>query len=176
MLPLKKYDDGKEYRVTEDGTHYSANTPQAIIDALENARRNRYRIRIFSGYTEAYPPEAGVIGTKFKIGEAWECEHDCMGYIGRTTGRHSPILVFNKRSHGGGLISTNSIVAIKITGGSWLYRHPKFTTGKYELGEYSNMAILHQQVLHNGEEVARFETREKAQRYIDFMSGKRDGK
>lgn len=161
---LKKYDDGKEYNVTVDGTHYDPSTPSEILEALEYARAIGTSIRIFHGFTEQYNPD------NKPIGEAWPEENAVIGRIGRTTGRKSPMLVHNARSMGGQLISTNSIVAIKIKH-RWLYQHPKFTTGKWEVVALAGSTRF--QALHNRELHAQFDHEKQAQRYCDFMSGKR---
>lgn len=165
-LALKKYDDGKEYNLTPDGTHYSTNTPIEIVEALEYARRAGLRVRLWHGYTEAYPGEGD------KIGQAWPEEHEVCGRINRTTSRHSPILVYNARSTGGSLISTDSIIGIK-TSTRWLYRHADFNAGDWQAYEDNSMEGYGASASHNRGVHARFKTIKQAQIYCDFMTGKR---
>lgn len=96
-----------------NGTYYHAETPLAVINALETARFSGKRIRIWLGD---------------KLGAAWLEEYDVEGYVNRSNGQIKvPILVNNSRSMGGGSILDHCIVRIKFTGASQdLYRHPKF--------------------------------------------------
>ena len=69
---------------------YHLETPQAVINALESARRWKTRIRVYLGDIET--------------AENWIEDCDIMGYVGLSKGfkAYYPILVFNKRSYGGG--------------------------------------------------------------------------
>lgn len=178
-----KESHGKQYKVSPEGTFFHIDTPDAVITALETVREVGERVRIFIGYTAPYVARTAQEDRLARIGEAWPEENDVSGYIGRTTGPvKSPILIHNRRSTGGGIISTDCILAIRqaaggyVPPGAWLYRDAAFSTGKWELGEYRNMVIHHQAVLHNGQEHARFDTVTKAKRYIDFMQGNRGSK
>ena len=71
---------GKEYKTTNDGTHYPAAAPDELIRVLEDARLNGRRVRLFYGND--------VTGIDFLE------EHDIIGRIGRTGGIvKSPILL-----------------------------------------------------------------------------------
>lgn len=100
-----------------DGTSYSHDTPQAVIDVLERARTTRIRIRV-------------VYGDR-KTGRSWEECHDVSGYVGRSTGQSKiPLLCHNARSMGGGGMLDDSVIAIRYANrknGGWLYRHPEYT-------------------------------------------------
>ena len=98
-IELKKV-NGKDYKVV-NGTFYTSNTNNEIIEILENARKNGARIRVFYGNTVT--------------GEDWLEDNDTIGTIGRTLGDvKSPILLKRKNSIGGGLILTENIVKITI--------------------------------------------------------------
>lgn len=168
-MTLHKGCDGKEYNVV-NGVFYHSLTPVELITQLEHARANRIRIRVFHGYTSHGYCATG--DTKYKNGEAWGEEHDVLGYVGTTTGQiKSPLLVYNARSHGGGIINGSSIVAVK-TAGAWLWKDKNFTVGQWGLIDKDNSSGKYE-VAYNGEVHARFDTEAQAERYIDFMIGKR---
>lgn len=109
------------YKITESGTAYHAETPMQVIAVLEKARMNRQRIKVYFGNTET--------------GKDWNEEHDTIGYIGRSGGTIKiPLLVHNARSLGGGALLDHCIVKIKeAKGGLVLYQHPKYNTAKIEI-------------------------------------------
>ena len=75
------------YKLSENGTSYHHQTPEEIIDILEKAIKERFRIRIYYG----------------ENGKSWNEGHGTIGYIGRSTGKNKiPLLVYNSRSLGGG--------------------------------------------------------------------------
>lgn len=80
-----------KYRQLESGTCYHIETPEPVIKRLEDARINRYRLRLFLGDT--------------KTGRDWGEENDTIGRVGRSTGRIKvPLLFRTSRSSGGGAI------------------------------------------------------------------------
>lgn len=94
--------DGKAYRVTNTGTWYHQDTPDAVIEALESARINHTRILLDLGDTTT--------------GESWHEEHDITGYVSRSMGPIKiPILLYNAQSLGGGGILTHCILSIRTT-------------------------------------------------------------
>ena len=102
-----------------NGTDYDANTPTEAINVLEKLQDSGFRIKL------AY-------GDRL-TGEDWGETHDIVGYVGRSTGRMKvPLLVYNKRSTGGGAILTANIVKIehanKIYGGV-MWEHPNYHRG-----------------------------------------------
>jgi hypothetical protein len=69
---------------------------------LEMARKERIRIVL----------DYGDVNT----GESWGEEHDIYGYVGRSSGKIKiPILVYNRRSFGGGAILDHCIIGIKTS-------------------------------------------------------------
>ena len=154
------------------GTYYRNTTPRQVIDVLERAMSNHTRIRLFYGKNN---------------GKCWHEENDVCGYVGRSSGPiKCALLIANNRSSGGGAILTDRIVKImdrKPTAynSGVLYEHPKFDNGRFSLScveEYNPLFSkgYRYHVRINGKEHANFKTLAKAQRWIDFMQGKRMGK
>lgn len=102
----------KKYREV-NGTFYHKETKKEVIDILESCLRNDTRIVVDYGDTQT--------------GKSWNEEYDIKGYIGRSTGQIKiPLLVYNKRSRGGGGLLDHCIIKISTTnGGAVLYKHPK---------------------------------------------------
>ena len=99
---MKKY-------VEMNGTSYAIGTPDEVMNILECAREDRTRIVLDYG-----DPQTGV---------SWGEVYDIRGYVGRSTGTVKiPLLVYNRRSMGGGGIITDKIIEIKESrGGRVLY-------------------------------------------------------
>ena len=93
----------KEYKVV-NGTSYSVNTSDKVIEVLERCRNNRTRIVV----------DYGDVETK----ESWNEVYDVSGYVGRSNGIYKvPLLIHNSRSLGGGCILTDCILSIKESKG-----------------------------------------------------------
>jgi hypothetical protein len=97
------------------GTYYHKDTSQKVIDTIECARLNNFRIVLDYG--------------DVKTGRSWGELHDIKGYVGRSTGTIKiPLLIKTKRSSGGGSVLDNHIV--KITEADKphrvLYQHPTY--------------------------------------------------
>ena len=93
----------KEYKVI-NGTYYSVDTCDRVIEVLERCKANRTRIVL----------DYGDVKTKV----SWNEEFDIMGYIGRSNGSiNVPLLIHNSRSFGGGCIMTDCILSIKESKG-----------------------------------------------------------
>lgn len=145
----------KTYKVYE-GTSFDERTPHAVCEILSDAIHSRrtQRLRLFYGNTET--------------GRDWMEEHDTTGYIGRSTGSVKiPLLIPRSTSTGGGAILGHCIVRI-TSGGRDLYRHPA----------YHQPAITFQgnEVLFDGAVHAQFDTFRKAEKYIDFITGRTNTK
>lgn len=150
------------YKRLENGTCYHAETSDKVIEALENARVNRLRVRVWYG----------------KDGKSWNEENDILGYIGRSTGNIKiPLLVYNRRSFGGGGLLDDCIVKIVDTKtGRTLYKHENFSQSFFEADD-----TLVYQCEKEGQKAdaviwANCETWEQAKRFADFMNGKRHSK
>lgn len=138
-----------------NGTHYHPDTNDQVVRALENARASRARVRVWCGDTDT--------------GRAWAEEFDVMGYVERSSGSVKvPILVYSRQSSGGMAILDHCIVRIDTTDGRTLYKHPTFSAGTW--------TIQGTDAYKDGNLHARFDTYEKAARYIAFMTGKRYSK
>lgn len=113
--------DGKEYKVC-NGTFYSAEALDGTILALEYARVNRIRIRIFYAYKTAEEKENGVEDSEFDVLEVWNGEFYCIGRLGRSGGNIKvPILLSSSSSCGGTPILDGRTVLVKTTEGKVLF-------------------------------------------------------
>ncbi len=95
--------DVNDYKEAPGGTHYRVGTPDALIQALERARVQRYRIAL------SYEGDSVVE----------------FGRVGRSLGPRLkvPQLVHNARSTGGGEISTRIVREVRTAaGGHLLYQ------------------------------------------------------
>lgn len=154
----------KQYNITDDGTYFDARTNERVVKALQQARRAQCTIRLFQGDTET--------------GVAWNEEYDVVGRVSRSMGPHKvPILINNRRSMGGGAILDHCVIGIIMRDRSnamqWLYRHPNIDLGVWDVKGNDDTPLLKAEVFCNGQVHARFDTTVKAQRYADFMTGKR---
>lgn len=121
----KNFEEMKgRYREPVNGVYYHKGTPDAVVSALEWARRNRVRIGLRLG-----DPETG---------RDWNEEFEVEGYVGRTCGPLVvPLLVNNSRSSGGGPILTANVLRIvfsttngpKVLYEAENYQAPRFTIG-----------------------------------------------
>ena len=113
--------DGKEYKVC-NGTFYSAESLDGAVLALEYARVNKIRIRIFYAYKTADEKESGVEGSEFDVLEVWNDEFDCIGRLGRSNGNIKiPILLSSSFSCYGFPILDSRTVLVKTTEGKALF-------------------------------------------------------
>ena len=101
--------DTDEYKLV-NGTSYDKRTDDKVIEVLEHCRTNNIRIVLDYGDT--------------KTGKSWNERYDVTGRVGRSCGSSKiPILLYNKRSMGGGAILTYRIIGIKSSKGKvTLYR------------------------------------------------------
>lgn len=112
--------DGKEYKVC-NGTFYSAEALDGAILALEYARVNKIRIRIFYAYKTTEEKENGVKDSEFDVLEVWEDENYCIGRPGRSVDEKIPILLSSSSSPYGSPILDSRVVLVKTTGGRVLF-------------------------------------------------------
>ena len=128
--------DGEEYKVC-NGTFYSAEALDGAILALEYARVNRMRIRIFYAYKTAAEKENGGKDSEFDVLEVWNDENCCIGWLGRSVGDVKiPILLSSSSSPYGVPIVESSVVLVKTTGGRVLFSADglKFPEWKVDAG------------------------------------------
>jgi len=104
----------KKYKIV-NGTSYSYKTTDKVISIIERCRLNETRIIL----------DYGDVTT----GTSWDETFDITGYIGRSTGNIKiPLLIYNKRSLGGGGVVDACIIGIKTSKGKHqLYRLNKQT-------------------------------------------------
>ncbi len=160
------------YKITDSGTAYHQETPDEVVSILEGARDYGRRVRLYYGDT--------------KTGQDWNEEFDTMGTVGRSTGNIKiPLLISNARSMGGGAILDHCIVKIATqqNDGKYhvVYTHPNYYTRPFIINDNGEeWAKNHDgnrySVSAGAELVAIFKDRNKAQRYVDFMLGKRNRK
>lgn len=143
------------------GVYYREGTPREVVSALEKAIKNRSRIRLFLGDN--------------KTGKGWNEENDVVGLVSNSMGPiKTPILLANERANSGGAILVDCIVCLFVDGRE-VYRHPNFTMPSIRIaheGVYPDVPIA---AYVDGEKnpSARFASMQKAQRWVDFMTGKR---
>jgi hypothetical protein len=155
-----------------NGTSYDGRTDFEVIKALESARINKLRVRLFLG--------------DVATGKAWNEENDVTGTIGRSTGLYKvPLLIASSRSMGGGAILDHCIMRIQTTAAPRrvLYSHPAFHTSRFEirpltssqqanyLAETRGKHIYRFEVLADDEVYARCPTEAYAKRLVAFMTG-----
>lgn len=99
----------KKYQVV-NGTSYDPQTSDKVIEVLEHCRKNNIRIVL----------DYGDVNT----GKSWGDIYGITGRIGRSMGPTKiPILLYNRRSMGGGSILDHCIIGIKESrGGRVLYK------------------------------------------------------
>lgn len=104
--------------VVLNGTSYSAKTAPDMMKRLEALRKSGERCRFHWGDT--------------KTGQDWGDVHNVRGRIGRSMGPVKiPLLIYNRRSLGGGALLDSCIVKITATrGGRVIYQHPNYREAK----------------------------------------------
>lgn len=156
----------KTYKVL-NGSYYHVETSIDVIEVLETVRLSGERIRIFYGNVES--------------GKCWNEENDVIGTVSRSSGPVCiPILISKATSNGGSGILDSSILKIVSTKTKrTLYEHESYDAGEFELRDSAPEVAEKRypfSVFVDGNLQANFETKEKAQRYIDFMKGLRHSK
>lgn len=144
-----------------DGMHFHKDTPYQVAAQLARFARTETRIRIHYGDTDT--------------GRDWMETHGVAGYVGTSMGpKRVPILIHNKRSHGGPAILTNCIVKMRQTGAILgtmrlpltYYQHPVYHTPDCWL-EYRHCPQgYHWKVMADGSLYAGFKTEAKARRLM----------
>lgn len=172
QIHTEEYPNWNDYYYVVDGTYYFfkreeenntevyKNVNEKLISILERCRKNSTRIRVWYGSNN----------------KVWLEEYDVMGRIDRTNGRIKiPILINNKRSWGGLELLVHCIVRIDdIEEKKTIYKLDGYEMPNFKIREvkiYNN--ILSYQVFLDNERKAIFNSLEKAQNWVDFMTGKR---
>ena len=145
------------------------NVNEALMSLIVRAWKYRFRIRVFYG--------------DIHTGRSWNEEYDVMGMIGKTCGDIGiPILLRRKDSNYGGALLVSSIIRIDDIGDKrTLWKLPNFHVE--ELNVCSNDSLeLPWKVEKLNEETnkwqtqACFKTETQAQKWVEFMEGKRYSK
>ena len=146
---------------TVNGTAYHPDTPNGVIRVLEASRQHGHRIRIFYGDRET--------------GLSWMEEWGTMGTVGRSTGSVKiPLLILTARSMGGGAILDHCIIRITdARGGDVLYTHPYFHLPKLGITQTREGYTVTDDV---GKVYVSYPDRKKAERWIDYITGRRNTK
>ncbi len=146
----------EKYKII-NGTAYHTETSDKVIQALETARQNKQRIKIYFGDAIT--------------GKDWNEVHDTTGTIGRSTGEIKiPLLIKTARSAGGAAILDHCIVKIKdIKTGRIIYEHGNYKSPIIEivpsdLPEYTHSTIV------NGKLCGRHKSLKKAEMLKNKLS------
>jgi hypothetical protein len=151
----------------ENGTYYNKNTPKPVIDLLEMARKFRYYVWMRLGDRNT--------------GRDWMDQWDLTGFIGRSTGPiRIPLLLATSRSMGGGGVMSDSIVRIVVNdrrGRRHEWKHPLYVVPDLVIEHDPNgktpVAVVVRKRHEDLSIQARFPNRVKAQRWVDFITGRR---
>lgn len=151
-----------------NGIYYHIETPDAVVRALGQARSSSQRIRLYYGDA--------------KTGRDWLEEIDVTGYVRNSVGPLKvPILVFNRRSHGGGAILDRCLVKIRWTSGGIIYQHAQYHAGSFVIREIGPDEMFHNGNLRahgyshtvtvDGKPHANFKSMTAARHYLRKMIG-----
>ena len=146
-----------------------SNVSEELMNIILRAYKYKFRIRVFYG--------------DIHTGRSWNEEYDVMGIIGRTRGNiRIPILLQRKDSCFGGALLLSSVIRIDdIEDKKTLWKLPNFHVE--ELNVCSNDSLEYPWKVEKLDEgtskwqtQACFKTEIQAQRYKEFMEGKRYSK
>lgn len=143
----------EKYKVTEDNTYYSDETPDELIAILEAARISRTRLKIYLGH-------------KF-TGEDWMEENEKYCRIGRSTGAVKiPLFIPRKDSTGGpGLLDSSIVKVVDTKTKQVLYRHPKYHQPLMEIRDSLEKGYTHS-VHIKGKLYSNHKSRKSAERLV----------
>lgn len=150
-------------KLGRNATLFSPDTPQEVQSVLNQAISTRARIRVVFG-----DPETGRDSLE---------EYDVIGYVSRTTGAlKSPILVHNRASFGGVLMSTDRILRIvDVKTRRDLYRCPTYKVPEvqYKTGDAEGLEF---EAWVNDSCIARFKSSDARERWAQFIRCERFAK
>lgn len=142
---------------------FSHLTPSAVKVALARANHQDVRVRLWYGDTDT--------------GRSWMDEFDVIGQVGRSMGPTKiPLLIRTRRSDGGSAILDHCIIRLDVNWGDHketLYRHPNFHLPELTITPSDMQPEYVENVLEDGQIVARFRKPGQAARWIAFMRGER---
>lgn len=154
--------DGRPYTITTGGTHFHPDTPADLVAVLEQLRISKAKVRLFVGDRQT--------------GEAWAEECDCYGRIGRSMGPVKVPLIVAPRSDSGPQLLDHCIVGVLTAPGVWAWKHPRLDLGAWTIHtcvETFGKTTYKAQTHLNGTLHGRHSSVAKAERLLDFMTGKR---
>ena len=138
-------------------------TPGSVMDALLNARASGSRVRLYCG--------------DLATGKDWGERYDVTGTVGSSMGPVKvPLLIQTSRSMGGGAISADALVKIRLSAGTKrvLYQHADYHTGVYTSGvniRPESVAAGYPLALYrDGKQVYGCKTQTQLNREIAFMT------
>lgn len=139
-------------------TFYEPGTPDEVRAVLERYRGSNDKLRVFYGDRAT--------------GRDWLEESDVVGRVRRSLGPMRVPLLIRAGANGGPALLTHCIVRIIGPGCTELYRHPTYHQPPIRLGPadipgYTTNAWVNEEVF------ARFKTEAAANRWLDFIQGRR---
>jgi hypothetical protein len=146
-----------QYQRLPSGTCYHADTPEPVVELLEQLRHSRRKIRLYYGDTQT--------------GQSWLDEHDVIGWIGRSMGTIKVPLLIEPGNIGGPALLDHCIVRIDSPH-QVLYQHDEFRVGELELVK-GTLTGLPWEVWIDGSVHARFKAKTEARHYQAFIQGHR---
>ena len=153
---------GKRYKVY-NGTWYCFDTPDRVIQILDNAMKNHERIRVFYGDADT--------------GCDWMEIYDTIGYVSRSCGSVKiPLLIKNSRSIGSTGILDGSIVKITIDK-VVVYQQSNYRLPNMEIREASDSlkAIgYNYSTFADGKNDLNCKTMKQAENHVAFLKGERN--
>jgi hypothetical protein len=106
-----------------------------------------------------------------ETGQSWHEESDVVGYIGRSMGSIKVPLLLEPGEIGGPILQDQCIIRID-SARKVLFQHVQFRIGEFTLVR-GDLKRLPWEVLIDQSVHVRFKEKREAQRYMDFMQGKR---
>lgn len=177
-MEIRRGSDGREYKVTADGTWYDSRTADRVIEVLESMRKLGRRVRIFYAYQNA--EDVPVNGSDFPVGTAWTDIYAVTGRLGRTCGNiKEPILIASSRATGGVCILDYLIGCIMTTDGGVWYKMDGFKFPLWRIvrrvsdGKTFHFLEYRTDSMDTYREFRRFDSEAGAVRLRNYMTGKR---
>lgn len=177
-MDIRRGGDGREYKVTADGTWYDSRTADRVIEVMEAMRKTEKRVRIFYAYQKV--EDVPVNGSDFPAGTAWNEIYDVTGRLGRTCGDiKAPILLASSRAMGGICILDYCVACIMTTDGGTWYKMDGFKFPLWRIvkrvsdGKTFHCLEYKTDGMDTYREFQKFESEGKALRMRGYMTGKR---
>lgn len=132
----------------------------------ENYTNTGQRVRIFYG--------------DFVTGKDWGDDYGTTGYLYSIRNGEAIGIFYNRRSNYGKNVNSKNVVKLMI-GGRVCWQHPNYHLPKYTIKnppyKIGKVIMADEGYTHgvyaDGQNVANFKSLKKAERFVDFMTGKR---